>query len=206
MSLEKKKAIEIVPLQPSGIGEASMVMSRAFTLSPLLVAALGESNEKQRSTIEKMYRMMLKEKSGTVLSAKEDGKILGVIRFLEWPQCQKENNSFLGLKFLLVLLVFRGKALRLRKWFSIWAKHDPNKPHLHLSALGVLPERQGQGVGSLMLAQLCDYADKLNQAVYLETDVRRNVHLYERFGFAIVEEEPVLSAPNWFMWRPPRLV
>ncbi len=202
MSLEKKKAIEIVTLQPNEIGEASKLMSRAFTLSPLLVAALGESSEKQRSTIEKMYRMMLKEKSGKVISAKEDGKILGVMRIVEWPQCQKEYKSLQGLRLLFTLLVFRGKALRLRKMFSIWAKHDPNKPHLHLGAIGVLPERQGQGVGSLLLSHFCEYVDELKQAAYLETDVRGNVHLYERFGFTVVEEEPVLAIPNWFMWRP----
>jgi ribosomal protein S18 acetylase RimI-like enzyme len=65
-----------------------------------------------------------------------------------------------------------------------------------------LPERQGQGVGSLLLSHFCEYVDERKQAAYLETDVRRNVHLYERFGFTVVEEEPVLSVPNWFMWRP----
>lgn len=200
MSLKKKQAVEVETLQPSEIAEASVLLSRAYNASPLFGAALGESSEKQRSTLEKLYKMTLK--SGTVKAAKSDGKILGVVRFLEWPQCQKEYKSLEGLSLLLALLVLRGKALRLRKWFSAWAKHDPNKPHVHLNAIGVLPERQGQGVGSLLLSHFCEYVDELKQAAYLETDVRRNVHLYERFGFTVVEEEPVLSVPNWFMWRP----
>jgi ribosomal protein S18 acetylase RimI-like enzyme len=177
-------------------------MSRAYNVSPLFGAALGGPSEKQRSTIEKLFKMMLKrEKSGIVLSAKEDGKILGVMRFIEWPQCQKEYKSLKSL--LLALLMLRGKALRLGKYFSAWAKHDPNKPHVHLNAIGVLPERQGQGVGSLLLSHFCKYVDERKQAAYLETDFPRNVHLYERFSFTVIEEEPVLSLPNWFMWRPP---
>jgi len=34
-------------------------------------------------------------------------------------------------------------------------KHDPNKPHWHLNAIGALPERQGQGIRSLLLSHLC---------------------------------------------------
>lgn len=200
MSLKKKKVIGIEALQPSEIAEASVLLSRAYNASPLFGAALGESSEKQRSTLEKLFKMMYKEKSGLIFSAKEDGKILGVMRFVEWPQCQKECKSLRIL--LLALLVFRGKALRLGKYFSAWAKHDPNKPHLHLSAIGVLPERQGQGVGSLLLSHFCKYVDELKQAAYLETDYPRNVHLYERFGFTVVEEEVVHSVPHWFMWRP----
>jgi len=200
MSLEKKPTIEINTLQPSEIAEASVLLSRAYNALPLFGAALGEPSEKQRSILEKLFKMTLK--SGIVKSAKEDGKILGVMRFLEWPQCQKEYTSLEGLNLFLALLLLRGKALRLRKWFSIWAKHDPNKPHVHLNAIGVLPERQGQGVGSLLLSRFCEYVDDLKQAAYLETETRRNVHLYERFGFTVVEEELVLSVPNWFMWRP----
>jgi len=61
--------------------------------------------------------------------------------FVEYPECKKEF-LFQGLDLLPALLVLRGKALRIRKWGSIWAKHHPDKPHCHLEAIGVLPERQ----------------------------------------------------------------
>jgi len=198
--LKKKQTIKIETLQPSEIAEASLLLSRAYNAAPLFGVALGGPSEKQRSTLETGFKAMLKK--GILFSAKEDGKIFGVMRILEWPQCQKEYKSLEGLNLLLALLVLRGKALRLRKWFSIWAKHDPNKPHRHLSAIGVLPERQGQGIGSSLLSHFCEYVDEHKQPAYLETDVPRNVHLYKRYGFNVVEEEPVLSVLNWFMWRP----
>ena len=139
-------------------------------------------------------------KKGIAFSAKENEKILGVMRFVEYPECKKE---FLlqGLDILPALLFLRGKALRMRKWGSIWAKHHPDKPHCHLEAIGVLPERQGQGVGSLLLKHFCAYVDELKQAAYLEADQPKNVRFYERFGFNVVEEAHVFSLTNWFMWR-----
>jgi len=198
MPSKEKPTIEIETLEPSEIAKASVLMSRAYNSSPIMSAAFGGQSEKQRSLLESGFKMTLKK--GTVFSAKENEKILGVMRFVEYPECKKE---FLlqGLDILPALLFLRGKALRIRKWQSIWAKHHPDKPHYHLEAIGVLPERQGQGVGSLLLSHFCAYVDELKQAAYLETDVSRNIRLYERFGFNVVEEAPVLSMPNWFMWR-----
>jgi len=198
MSLEKRKAIGIEALQPSEIVEASVLMSRAYNSDPTMCAIFGGQSEKQRSLLEGGFKMTLKK--GTVFSAKENEKILGVMRFVEYPECKKEF-LFQGLDLLPALLVLRGKALRIRKWGSIWAKHHPDKPHCHLEAIGVSPERQGQGVGSLLLSHFCAYVDQLKQAAYLETDQPKNVRLYERFGFNVVEEASVLSLPNWFMWR-----
>jgi len=198
MTSEEKLTIKIETLQPSEIAEAAVLMSRAYNSTPLSCAALGGQSEKQRSLLESGFKMTLKR--GTLFSAKEKEKILGVMRFVEYPECKKES-LFQGIDVLPALLVLRGKALRLRKWGSIWAMHHPDKPHCHLEALGVLPERQGQGVGSLLLRHFCAYVDQLKQAAYLETDQPKNVRLYERFGFNVFNEASVLSLPNWFMWR-----
>jgi len=198
MSLDDKPIIEIETLKPSEIAEASVLMSRAYISDPTMCAILGGQSEKQRSLLESGFKMTLKK--GIAFSAKENEKILGVMRFVEYPECKKEF-LFQGLDILPALLFLRDKALRIRKWQSIWVKHHPDKPHCHLEAIGVLPERQGQGVGSLLLKHFCAYVDELKQAAYLETDQPKNVRFYERFGFNIIEEASVLSLPNWFMWR-----
>ena len=198
MSIKEKPTIQIESLKPGEIAEASVLMSRAYNSDHTMCAIFGGQSEKQRSLLEGGFKMTLKK--GTVFSAKENEKILGVMRFVEYPECKKEF-LFQGLDLLPALLVLRCKALRIRKWQSIWAKHHPDKPHLHLEALSVLPERQGQGVGSLLLRHFCAYVDQRKQVAYLETDQPKNVRLYERFGFNVVEEAYVLSLPNWFMWR-----
>ena len=77
-------------------------------------------------------------------------------------------------------------------------------PHWYLSALGVEPERQGEGIGSALLAPALADADATGAACYLETAVGRNVLLYERHGFDVVEELvlPNTDVHGWLMLRP----
>ena len=49
-----------------------------------------------------------------------------------------------------------------------------------------------------------NYIDKQNAAAYHETDQEQNVRLYEKFGYKVVETEPIFSVTNWFLWRPPK--
>lgn len=78
-------------------------------------------------------------------------------------------------------------------------------PHFYLSALGVDPERQGRGIGSAILRPVLARADATATPAYLETATARNVLLYERHGFEVVEELilPGTDVRGWLMLRPP---
>jgi len=193
---------KVEPLQSGEVAEAALLLSQAYSPSPLIVATFGDPSERQRRVVADGLKYKLAKMPGEAYTAKEDGEIVGVMRMVEWPDCQR--SLLHGLFLVPALLLLRGKAVRMRKWQSIWGEHDPKEPHWHLDTMGVLPERQGQGIGSMLLAHFCQRVDGLRQAAYLETDKSRNVRLYERFGFTVVGEAPVLSVPNWFMWRAPR--
>jgi hypothetical protein len=60
------------------------------------------------------------------------------------------------------------------------------------------------GSGSLIVQEHCHRLDRAHEVGYLETDKRENVRFYERFGFAVMAEEPVIGVPNWFKRREPR--
>jgi GNAT superfamily N-acetyltransferase len=84
-------------------------------------------------------------------------------------------------------------------------RHVP-QPHLYLAALGVEPSRQGEGLGTALMQPVLDRCDRERIPAYLETATGRNVLLYERVGFDVVEE---LTLPNtdvhgWLMLRTPR--
>jgi ribosomal protein S18 acetylase RimI-like enzyme len=83
--------------------------------------------------------------------------------------------------------------------------HVP-EPHYYLSALGVEPERQGTGIGSALLRPTLDRCDERRLPAYLETATARNVLLYERLGFDVVEELtlPRTDIHGWLMLRRPR--
>ena len=76
--------------------------------------------------------------------------------------------------------------------------------HYYLSALGVEPDRQGEGIGSALLGPVLVQADARGLPCYLETATARNVLLYERHGFEVVEELvlPGTDVHGWLMLRP----
>lgn len=82
-------------------------------------------------------------------------------------------------------------------------RHVP-VPHWYLSALGVDPDRQRQGIGSALLRVVLDRADAEATPAYLESATARNVLLYERHGFEVVEELilPRTDVRGWLMLRP----
>jgi GNAT superfamily N-acetyltransferase len=78
-------------------------------------------------------------------------------------------------------------------------------PHFHLSALGVDPDLQGGGIGSALMEPVLEICDRDGVPAYLETAVARNVLLYERAGFEVVEELilPKTDIRGWLMRRSP---
>ncbi len=65
------------------------------------------------------------------------------------------------------------------------ASHHPATPFYHLWFLGVLPEYQGEGIGSKLLNELLADANAMNRPVHLETSTHRNIPWYEKHGFSI---------------------
>jgi len=72
---------------------------------------------------------------------------------------------------------------------------------IHLLSIHVVPERQGQGIGTAMLQRLLTWADVLQLPIGLEVlkvnpDARR---LYERLGFVVGRQDE----KNYMMLRQP---
>ncbi|MDE0652906.1 MAG: GNAT family N-acetyltransferase [bacterium] len=85
------------------------------------------------------------------------------------------------------------------------ARRAPAEPHWHLAAVGVVPDRQGEGLGARLLAPMLARCDRLGLPAYLESSNPRNLDFYRRLGFAdcgevrTVDERVSLT----LMWRPP---
>jgi ribosomal protein S18 acetylase RimI-like enzyme len=84
-------------------------------------------------------------------------------------------------------------------------RHHAPMPHFYLSALGVDPDRQGEGIGTALMRPVLERADAETVPAYLETATARNVLLYERVGFSVVEELtlPDTDVHGWLMRRAP---
>ncbi len=99
---------------------------------------------------------------------------------------------------------------RARAVQAAMARHFPRAPHWYLAFLGVHPQAQGRGLGSLLLRHHLARIDAENAAAWLETARPRNVALYRRHGFEVVatfRPDPPYDdgGPEIYgMWRPAR--
>lgn len=81
----------------------------------------------------------------------------------------------------------------------------PDEPHWLLDAIGVDPQRQGEGIGGAMVAWGVTKADADGVPAVLETGRERTVRFYERYGFSVIEraDAPGGGPTVWFMRREP---
>ena len=75
--------------------------------------------------------------------------------------------------------------------------------HWYLATLGVDARFKGQGFASKLLKPMLQRVDREGLPCYLETGDKRNVPLYEHFGFKVIEESSIPQTPltNWAMLR-----
>ena len=101
-----------------------------------------------------------------------------------------------------------GRRLGLATWslLRIERLHPSAPEHCYLHYLGVLPERQGRGLGGRLLRPVLEQCDAEGISAHLESSTERNRALYERNGFALTEtfELPMGGPLVREMWRPPK--
>lgn len=79
----------------------------------------------------------------------------------------------------------------------------PSEPHWHLSVLASDDESRGKGQGARLLVESLRRVDADGLPAHLESTNPRNVPLYLRHGFEVVEEVPLPDGPIFtVMLRP----
>jgi ribosomal protein S18 acetylase RimI-like enzyme len=78
--------------------------------------------------------------------------------------------------------------------------------HFYIMTVGVLPERQGIGVGKKLMTKALEIVDANRMPCYLETQNQNNVPIYQRLGFEVVSDKeiPKGGLNNWGMLRQKR--
>ena len=193
---------EVVESDKKDISQASSVLGKAFLDQPNVMAMLdGDIIKAEKLLGTGIFALIkLNRRYNKVWVALNNGRMVGVVNVATWPRCQM--SAFEKLKTVPRMMTMLGSsATKALKMLSTWEKQDPKKPHMHIGPLGVLPEMQGNGVGSKLMQACLAYADGENLPSYLETDRDRNVPFYEKHGFKVIGEEDILGVKNRYMWR-----
>ena len=120
------------------------------------------------------------------------------------PPGQAHLGALEQLRLLPAMAGAMGRDLprSLRGMSAMDAVH-PHEPHWYLWLLGIDPQRQGEGLGGRLLAEVLERCDRDRVPAYLEATTPRNRELYLRHGF---EDCGELRLPDdgpqlWPMWR-----
>jgi ribosomal protein S18 acetylase RimI-like enzyme len=180
-------------MEQNDIQESAKALSIAMLNNPHHIGIFMGNGEKERLQIEKIFFELFNDLPGIVFLAKENEKIIGVMRM----------NSCTGKVVDEPEVCEDEKDINWRKsvWFKEWAAHDPVEQHWHLGPIGVLPSHQGMGVGTELMQRFCKEVDKCSAKAYLETDLDENVRFYEKFDFKRISESTIFNVENRYMLR-----
>lgn len=189
----------------STLRETSDVLARAFQEDPLWRYFIPEDDDRVRlSRIS--FRMLIRY---TILHgyAHSVGGVKGVALWLPSDKSDMSLLSEIRCGGLSVLFHFGSDTIKsmtsVDRFMSDLRKQQLPRRHWFLSLLGVAPEEQGRGYASLLLKHMVRKLDEERMPAYLDTQNARNVPIYERYGFMVIDEVtiPGTEITHWAMIR-----
>jgi ribosomal protein S18 acetylase RimI-like enzyme len=186
-------AVAIRDLRPRDIDAAVDVLSAAFIDFPVLQVLVGTDDD-ARARLRRIYAMELEPDSHvSAVVAEQDGRIVGALTFNDSPACSAPGAGR-TLRFMRIAGTRVFGAIRV---FGRIEKVHPKTPHRHLPTVGVDPDRQGAGIGRLLMQDFVRRCDEDAIAAYLETirwsDASKpsHEHFYRSLGFEVSDVIPM---------------
>ncbi len=194
-------------IQKEDIPKASVVLSDAFRDDPLWNKIfLGESNIEQKfnACFESPVRYCYK--FGEVYASSKN--LEGIAALVPGKFSDMTFWRMIRSGAILSGMKMGKKAAKIMVPVFKPLQEDRNenmkgKSFIYLLAIGVSSEFQGQGYGGMILQELIDKSEKLRRSIYLETETKSNVNMYEKYGFKLIKKTtlPIVNQPMWEMVR-----
>jgi GNAT superfamily N-acetyltransferase len=196
--------VRIRPADPSRITQIAGVLGQAFVTEPMLTWPLGGRSDDLEERCIRAYAHYL----GPLLDAGlvwETGDGHGVLVLVSPEERDVWDAALAHVEDSTTHDMTDDGGLRHERFYEWVASKIPTEPLWHLDSVAVEPGWQGRGIGSALVEFGLARTLATNTAVILETGTPRNVPLYERLGFHVVEEadSPDGGPHVWFMRRDP---
>jgi ribosomal protein S18 acetylase RimI-like enzyme len=189
--------------EPHDVPALARTLARAFADDPVATWFFPRTDRERRlrRVYERVFLRRIAMRHEATFSV--DGHA-GVAVWLPPGEAQLSVLEQLRLAPAMLALSGRDSLRGLRGMAAVDAVH-PHEPHWYLWFLGVDPGRQGEGLGSRMLATMLERCDAERVPAYLEASTQRNRALYLRHGFEDAGELRLPDGPPLYpMWREPR--
>ncbi|HSK92500.1 MAG TPA: GNAT family N-acetyltransferase [Candidatus Angelobacter sp.] len=177
------------------------VLARAFDDDPLM-RHLFRTDRHRTTALRRLFRR-------AALEALPHGEVYltqaGDAAAICYPP-SAPRETLLGTLRLLPAMAYAGGLRRLPtllRTLSWIEEHHPKDPHLYVMFMGVVPERQGRGIGRSLLQAILDAPALAGSPAYLEASTPDNARLYQRLGFRAMGDLPLPDGGPVLrpMWR-----
>lgn len=192
----------ILRLTKANAKAAAVTLGKAFQDYPVSVFFMPD-DKKRRQQTPRVYRQIIGASINTGEVYGTSPKMEGVAIWVLHDSRQTPPKHRVSLTMLwLNLLADKGMKKRQKAFFdysdSVRLRVVPER-YWYLQMLGVDPAYQGKGYAGRLLRPMLARADKVGLPVFLETQLKKNVPLYEHFGFKVVEEG-IIPGSNVYSW------
>ena len=198
-------ATEIRPVEAHDVRRLSLLLAHAFEQDPWMSWMFQEP--KFRVTLAQAWmraELRCAVALGTSWALQEEGEIVAGTIWAPAGRDLHEGGAFHQLWYL-VLGANPDRVDELAEGLSMIGDIHPSEPHYYLNTVGVKPDLVGRGHGAAIIQYTLDLADRASEPCYLESSSPRNVPLYQRLGFEVVNEIVMPNGPTmWSMWRSAR--
>jgi GNAT superfamily N-acetyltransferase len=196
--------VDIRQAGPGRVDQVARVMGRAFVTEPMMTWPFGGQGEDLEERCVRAYALYLGPllEQGLVWET-ADGR--GALVFVSPDGTDVWDDALAHVDDSTTHDVTDDGGRRHERFWEWVASKIPPEPVWHLDSVAVEPGWQGRGIGSALIEFGLELTRESNAAVILETGTARNVPLYKRFGFRVVEEadSPEGGPHVWFMRREP---
>ena len=203
-------SVELAPLTPAQVPDATALCVRAFADYPFLTSLFPGQADRRAPIAAVFYGRTIEDclGHGRVDAVVEDGAIRAVAAWLPpgaYPMSLRRTLRFAPLVGW-VLRRWPSRAVRgIQALARLEAHHPAEPPHWYLAAIAVDPANQGRGLGGRAIRPVLELADERGEDAFLETARADNAAWYARLGFDVEVEAPCFPGgpPQWFMRRRP---
>jgi GNAT superfamily N-acetyltransferase len=194
---------DVRKLTPDEVPRVARALARAFEDDPVMSWIFRDDTDRL-TRLERAFGLFLRRIWMPQRECYAVNRLFGAALWL--PPDKWHLGVADQVRLLPSMIAVTGRNLpRLFTVLNTIEKKHPKPPHYYLAVLGVEPEAQGRGFGGALMHPVLTRCDRERIPAYLESSKRRNVVLYERHGFRVVEELmlPKDGPPIWRMWREP---
>jgi len=199
---------KLVKLRKGQIKPASRILAYAFRDDPIIAYAYPNENDRQ-TKIPYVYEFLLSYYVRYAEAYATSERLEGVAIW-QRHECKRLSMSFWQLFLSGAIWPAFKMGMKVGKRMQPFFEYIENKrwelvphPHWYLMAIGVDPKYQGKGYASRLIRAMLTRIDEEGMPCYLETEIEKNIALYQHFDFKVVEEfiVPDTTVNLWAMLR-----